>query len=208
MSLEHPWDAPCAPTYLGYADGVAYNVPFGTPIGAYDYKTGTGTVRSPGVYMVPDTPAHAFNGPIPLSDNSQATIRNDAGISKLQYTYALSQSAYLRAYGTPSTRTGCRITRSPAQRAKASRRCRPPRQYQLVTHTSGGALDFQDQLNDQNLLTLDGNYTTAGVIRWNNGSAAGNDSPIGYMAKTAPALAATEIRTIFLAAPSATPYRV
>ncbi len=89
----------CGPTYLGYADGVAYNVPFGTAIGAYNYKTGTGTVRTPGVYMVPDTPAHAFNGPIPADDNSQATIRNNAGITKLQYTYALSQSAYLRAYG-------------------------------------------------------------------------------------------------------------
>ena len=27
------------------------------------------------------------------------------------------------------------------------------REYQLITHTAGGALDFQDQLNDQNLLT-------------------------------------------------------
>lgn len=58
-------------------------------------------------------------------------------------------------------------------------------QYQLMTHTSGGALDFQDQLNDQNLVSLDGNYTTAGVIRFNNTSAyAGclsSCSPIGYM---------------------------
>jgi hypothetical protein len=175
---------PCAPTYLGYADGVAYNVPFGTPIGAYDYKTGTGTVRSPGVYMVPDTPAHAFNGPIPVNDDSQATIRNDAGISKVQYTYALSQSAYLRAYAYTfysdwlqnnpvAGATGDGVPSLPASP-----------QYQLITHTSGGALDFQDQLNDQNLMTLDGNYTTAGVIRWNNASAAGDDSPIGYMAKT------------------------
>jgi hypothetical protein len=72
---------PCGPTYLGYADGVAYNVPFGTPIGAYDYKTGTGTVRSPGVYMVPNTPAHAFNGPIPVNDDSQATTPASAKCS-------------------------------------------------------------------------------------------------------------------------------
>jgi hypothetical protein len=113
------------------------------------------------------------------STNSEASIRNDAGISKLQYTYALSQSAYLRAYGYTfysdwlennpiAGATGDGVPSLPASP-----------QYELVTHTSGGALDFQDQLNDQNLLTLDGNYTTAGVIRWNNGSAADNDSPIG-----------------------------
>ena len=49
--------------------------------------------------MAPDTPAHAFNGQIPLNDDSLASNRNDTGITKLQYTYALSQSAYLRAYG-------------------------------------------------------------------------------------------------------------
>ena len=49
--------------------------------------------------MAPDTPAHAFKGAIPINDNSLNTNRNDTGITKLQYTYALSQSAYLRAYG-------------------------------------------------------------------------------------------------------------
>jgi hypothetical protein len=64
-------------------------------------------------------------------------------------------------------------------------------QYELITHTSGGALDFQDQINDQNLVSIDGNYTTAGVIRFNNSSAysgclgaCGAGSPIGYMAKS------------------------
>ncbi len=60
-------------------------------------------------------------------------------------------------------------------------------QYHLFTHTSGGALDFQDQLNDQNLLSFDGNYTTAGVIRFNNTRAerprACGQSPIGYMSQ-------------------------
>ncbi len=56
-------------------------------------------------------------------------------------------------------------------------------QYQLITHTAGGALSFQDQLNDQNLITLDGNYTVqATVIRFNNSTANGGTSPIGYMA--------------------------
>ena len=110
--------------------------------------------------------------------------RNDTGITKVQYTYALSQSAYLRAYGytfysdwmeaSPSFGATDELTSS----ALAA-------QYQLMTHTSGGALDFQDQINDQNLVSLDGNYTTAGVIRFNNTSAysscLGACSPIGYM---------------------------
>src|SRR5262249_45015397 len=57
-------------------------------------------------------------------------------------------------------------------------------EYQLITHTSGGALEFQDQVNDQNLISLNGNYTTASVMRFNNTTALGGTSPIGYMAKS------------------------
>jgi len=174
--------AGCADTYLPYADSVAYNVPFGTAIA----KSAT-TIATPGVYMAPDTPAHAFLGAQPL-DQSLASNENDTGITKVQYTYALSQSAYLRAYGY--TFYSDWLSMSPMFGATDGfAPTTPPAQYQLITHTSGGALNFQDQLNDQNLLTLDGNYTTAGVIRFNNSSAyAGclgaceTGSPIGYMA--------------------------
>ncbi|MFY9718721.1 MAG: hypothetical protein WAK16_03670, partial [Candidatus Cybelea sp.] len=174
----------CAPTYFGYGDNVAYNVPFGSVI-----ATRAGT-KAPGVYMSPDTPAHAFNGPIPLNDDSLTSNRNDTGIAKLQYTYALSQSAYLRAYGYSFYSDWMSL--SPGFGANGVAEYTPsaiPAQYQLVTHTSGGALDFQDQLNDQNLVSVDGNYTTAGVIRFNNSSAysgclgaCSSGSPIGYMA--------------------------
>jgi hypothetical protein len=169
----------CAPTYLGYGDNIAYNVPFGTVLG-----TGPGAIKAPGVYMSPNTPAHAFDGPIPANNEGNTNNRNDTGITKVQYTYALSQSAYLRAYGytfysdwmEASPSYGATDGYLPSALAA---------QYQLMTHTSGGALDFQDQLNDQNLVSLDGNYTTAGVIRFNNTSAyAGclsSCSPIGYM---------------------------
>jgi len=179
----------CGPTYAGYGDNVAYNVPFGTAIGSYNYKTGTSSISSPGVYMAPNTPAHAFRGPIPLYDNSINTNRNDTGITKIQYTYALSQSAYLRAYGytfysdwmQDDPIYGGQDEGIPSAITA---------QYQLITHSQGYALDFQDQLNDQNLVSLDGNYTTAGVIRFNNGSAfqgclgaCSDGSPTGYMAK-------------------------
>jgi hypothetical protein len=183
-SYQPPYKCPampiaCAPTYFGYGDNVAYNVPFGQVLG-----TGPGAIKAPGVYMSPDTPAHAFDGPIPQNSEGIASNQNDTGITKIQYTYALSQAAYLRAYAytfysdwmelNPSY--GATDGYTPSALAA---------QYQLITHTSGGALDFQDQLNDQNLVSLDGNYTDAGVIRFNNSSAyAGclsSCSTIGYM---------------------------
>ncbi len=177
----------CSYTYMPYADNVAYNVPFGSVIA----KNAT-TIKAPGVYIAPGTPSHTFGGPIGINDDSVNQNQNDAGITKLQYTYALSQSAYLRAYGytfysdwyltDPAFGSCDELCPSFPEAA----------QYQLITHTSGGALDFQDQLNDQNLVSLDGNYTTAGVIRFNNSSAYAGCapgffnypnacSPIGYM---------------------------
>jgi len=170
--------AACGPTYLGYADAVTYNVPFGTAI-----ATSPTSFSKPGVYFAPGAPPHAFAGPLPLNDNSIDVNQNDAGITKLQYTYSLSQSAYLRLYGY--TFYSDWYLNSPTWGASGQELPTFPTaaQYQLITHTSGGALSFQDQLNDQNLISLDGNYTTAGVIRFNKATAYGGTSPIGYMAK-------------------------
>ena len=189
-SYQPPWHCPanpiaCGPTYLAYGDNVSYNVPFGTPVASSD-----ASIRTPGVYMSPNSAQHAFNGPIPANDEGMTNNRNDTGITKFQYTYALSQSAYLRAYAytfysdwlEASPTYGATDGYTPSALAA---------QYQLLTHTSGGALDFQDQLNDQNLVSLDGNYTTAGVIRFNNSSAyagclgaCASGSPTGYMSGT------------------------
>ncbi len=169
---------PCAPTYFAYADGVAYNVPFGSTV-----ATSMTNIKTPGAYYAPATPPHAFDGPIPLYDNSLTTIRNDTGITKIQYTYALSQAAYLRAYGYTFYSDWMQVNPIIGSTGNGIPTTGASGQYDLITHTSGGALDFQDQINDQNLISLDGNYTTAGVIRFNNGNAFGEDSPIGYMSK-------------------------
>jgi len=173
---------PCGPTYVGYGDNVAYNVPFGTPIASR-----TGGTKAPGVYFAPGAPPHAYQGQLPLSDNSINVNQNNTGISKLQYTYALSQSAYLRAYGY--TFYSDWLQTDPMYGATAlGVPSAISSEYQLITHTRGGALEFQDQLNDQNLISLGGNYSTASTIRFNNYSGyAGcrgtciNGSPIGYM---------------------------
>jgi Carboxypeptidase regulatory-like domain/TonB dependent receptor/TonB-dependent Receptor Plug Domain len=168
----------CAPTYLSYPDAITYNVPFGTPIAT---KTG---FKAPSIYYSPGAPPHAFDGEIPNADNSINVNQNDTGITKVQYTYALSQSAYLRAYGY--TFYSDWLENFPFDGATEDLIFggNGAPEYQLITHTSGAALDFEDQLNDQNLLSLNGNYTTAGVIRLNNDTAYGGTSPIGYMART------------------------
>ena len=108
----------------------------------------------------------------PLTNNSLNVNQNDTGITKLQYTYALSQSAYLaRVRLHVLLGLATRRLRSTAPPDELRPAFTGAAQYQLITHTAGGALDFQDQLNDQNLITLDGNYTTADVIRFNNTTA-------------------------------------
>jgi hypothetical protein len=179
----------CASTYLGYVDNVTYNLPFGTPVASNPTN-----FKVPGLYFAPDTPPHPFNGPLPLYDNSIDSLENDAGITKLQYTYALSQSAYLRAYGY--TFYSDYLLNDPTFAAASNAVPSFPgeAQYLLASHTSGGALSFEDQVNAQNLVSADGNYTTAGVVRLQNQSAYSistqigfeppiTGSPIGYMAK-------------------------
>jgi hypothetical protein len=168
----------CAPTYFAYNDGVAYNLPFGSSV-----ATSMGSIKPPSAYYAPATPQHAFDGPIPLYDNSLTTIRNDTGVTKLQYTYALSQSAYLRAYGYTFYSDWMQVNPIIGGTGNGIPTTASSAQYDLMTHTSGAALDFQDQINDQNLVSLDGNFTTASVIRFNNANALGVDSPIGYMSK-------------------------
>ncbi len=166
--------------YQPYGDNIAYNVPFGTAV-----ATSPTSFKRPGLYFAPGTPPHAFHGAMPLFDNSVNVISNDTGITKLQYTYALSQSAYLRAYAY--TFYSDWLQEGPIFGATDESVPSPPSaEYTLITHTSGGALSFQDQINAQNLISLDGNYTSASVDRFNNTSAYANClsscSPIGYRA--------------------------
>ena len=176
----------CAPSragaYLPYADSVVYNLPFGTPIASSSTK-----FVAPSVYYAPDTPPHQFDGSIPLYDESITPYQNDTGITKLQYTYALSRAAYLRFYGY--TFYSDWLQNSPIFGATdESTPTLPSAQYLLNTHTAGGALNFNDQVDDHNLVAADYNYTTAGVMRFNNTSAlaaclgaCATGSPIGYM---------------------------
>ncbi len=175
--------------YAPYADGVAYNLPFGTTVAT------PGHTALPSIYYAPDTPLHQYLGPIPLFDQSISPLQNDTGITKLQYTHALSSAAYVRAYGYTFYSDWLQespLFGSTGQGVPSV----PPAQYQLITHTVGGALEFNDQINDQNQLAANVNFDTASVIRFNNSSgiAGANISPIGYMsARTATTRATTPL---------------
>ncbi len=180
----------CAPTYVGYADNVVYNLPFGTPI-----ASSATNFKAPSPYFAPGTPPHPFAGPLPLNDDSIDVEQNDTGIAKLQYTHALGQSAYLRAYGYTFYSDDFLTDPTAAGTFNLVGTFPGSAQYQVLGHTTGGALEFEDQVSAQHLISIDGNYTTSGVLRLNNGTAYGGVSPtgignppagapIGYMAKT------------------------
>lgn len=161
-SGKYPYN-PGAP----WLDSIVYNKPFGTAI-----ASSPTSVTAPSNYYFPSSPSNrALFAPAPL--NAGTTLNNDTGIEKLQYTHALSSSAYLRVFGYSFYSDW--LINSPEALALAQ----GAYDYELDTHTAGGELQFSDQINEKNLLTFTSNYTTANVMRFNNGTV-GAVSPIGY----------------------------
>ena len=93
------------------------------------------------------------------------TTWNNQEVVKLQYTHNMGSSAFFRLYGytyysdwlqngpqtTYADFTGC---------------CSPD--YELSSHTRGLSAQLQDQINGQNLVSLQASYVTANSIRDNN----------------------------------------
>ncbi|HUN28909.1 MAG TPA: TonB-dependent receptor [Alphaproteobacteria bacterium] len=175
------WGVPSGlPIY--YDQPASYNLPFGTNIAP------NGTPLPTSAYYQPSSPTDraAFSA---LPNDGRDNFWNDQGIVKAQYTHELSSSAYVRAFAytffsdwTQAGPDGVYSDYSfgvggPTDGAIAAN-------YDLITHTAGGELQFADQLNSQHLLQLTGNYTTATVSRFNNTGYiySGGGSPIGYIA--------------------------
>ena len=168
----------CAPNYPFYVDAQVYNAPFGTPIAGLTtqnyFQPSSPTDRAPGAQI----PANARDG-----------FWNDTGIVKAQYTHQLSDRAYLRAFAYTFFSDWTQAGAESAYNAYANFGVGPAdfgtvsANYDLITHTAGGELQFADQINSQNLLQLTGNYTTANVMRFNNTGYTAGSSPIGYVAQ-------------------------
>lgn len=92
---------------------------------------------------------------------------NNTVITKIQYTKNFGSSAYLRVYGF--TFYSDWMLNGPYNTGFCYFFCPLAPDYELSTHTRGISLQFQDQLNEQNLLSVDGSFTTARIVRDNNG---------------------------------------
>ncbi|MBV9719566.1 MAG: TonB-dependent receptor [Candidatus Eremiobacteraeota bacterium] len=174
-----------------YSDALTYNQPFGTQIAScatVDPMTGACTggesVSPVGQYFQPNSPAHSFGGVIP--GNLSDLTHNDTGIVKAQYTHPLTENSYLRAYAytffSDWTLDGPNSGSTPLAGEFPYTGVAP--NYNLITHSSGGEIQYANQINDQNLLQMTGNYTQANVIRFNNeGFFANGTSPIGLISE-------------------------
>ncbi|MBV9269510.1 MAG: TonB-dependent receptor [Candidatus Eremiobacteraeota bacterium] len=131
-------------------------------------------------YYFPNSPTNrAINDPVAgtfpsgLAPNLNDANWNDVGIVKLQYTKNFSSNAYARLFGYTFysdwliTGPDCAATGYLDGLLQGSL-CGNTADYELATHTRGAELQLVDQIGAQHLLQLTGNYTTAGVSRWNN----------------------------------------
>ncbi|HET6275250.1 MAG TPA: TonB-dependent receptor [Candidatus Cybelea sp.] len=172
-----------------YTDAITYNLPFGSRVANCSTVSASGvctaglTVAPTQIYTQPNAPEHSFDGPIPT--NLTDLTNNDTGIVKMQYTHALDPRSFIRVYAytffSDWTEDGPNSGSSPLAFEYPFTGVSPD--YDLITHTSGGQLQYTNQINDQNLLQLTGNYTQANVSRFNNTGFDAGASPIGYISE-------------------------
>ncbi len=142
-----------------YVDGLIYNGPTGTAVPA-NYQSLIGPQNFP---HSADPTGRLAGSAIPA--NLEDDFVNDQGILKLQFTHPFSQNALLKVYGytyySDWLQTGAQSTYSDFLGFVSG-------DYELSSHTRGVSGTFVDQLNAQNLLQLQGSYTTASALRDNN----------------------------------------
>ena len=95
---------------------------------------------------------------------------------KLQYQRNFGTNAFLRVYGY--TYYSDWLQNGP--QSALQNNLGIPAQYLLDSHTRGVSAQFSDQLNAQHLLSIQGSYTTASTMRYNN-SGIGNNPTVGYL---------------------------
>ncbi len=143
------------PNTATYTDGYQLNLPTGgfLPTNYQQYASH---------YYFPNVPAHTFDDQI--NPGLRDGFNNNQAIEKLQYTKTLGTAAFLRAYGysfySDWLNTGPNSAYVPNGAVSGD--------YELSSHARGAGFQFADQLNSQNLLSINGDYTKATVVRDNN----------------------------------------
>jgi hypothetical protein len=102
-------------------------------------------------------------GFVPNTDRDSS--QNQQEIVKLQYTKNFGSTAFFRIYGYTYYSTWDLVG---PQCTAFFYICPTAPDYELSSHTRGVSAEFQDQINEQNLLTLQGSYVSASTIRDNN----------------------------------------
>ncbi|MGA8533486.1 MAG: TonB-dependent receptor [Candidatus Tumulicola sp.] len=138
-----------------YLDAYQYTGPTGTLL-PKDYQS----MIAP--YLYPSSPAHSFQGSIPDPYYQRDRGYNGQAIFKLQYQKNFSSSAYLRLYGY--TYYSDWIENGPMMSLQ-SYAYYDSGDYEINNHTRGLSASFVDQINPQNLLQVEGSYTTASGAR-------------------------------------------
>ncbi len=164
-------------SYFTAVNGAVPNFPDG-----YVFRAGTtflqnaATVGAPSPYLFPNTKGYlnrSFQSP--LDPSAPGSVEVDSAIFKLQYQHNFSSNAFARIYGYTNysdwLQTDPLFGATFYGNAGATSGATPfsaAGDYDLITHTRGGAFDLFDQLNSRNLLSLTANYSTATTIRDNN----------------------------------------
>jgi hypothetical protein len=120
-----------------------------------------------------------------LPNNARDTSQNQQEIVKLQYTKNFGSTAFFRLYGYTYYSTWDLVG---PQCAAFFYACPTAADYELSSHTRGVSAQFQDQINEQNLVSLQGSYVTASTIRDNNTQVYNNFAAFGGPNRTTAAI--------------------
>jgi len=118
-------------------------------------------------YLQPNSPQvnRSYFQQTPLSERD--FYSNNFTVTKLQYQHNMGSTAFVRIYGYLSYSDWLQNSLSGATLFCNYCGAVSP-DYELITHTAGGALSFVDQLTPQHLLNFTAGYTQATTTRWNN----------------------------------------
>jgi hypothetical protein len=156
-----------------YNDGYHF---VGAPNGSVLPPAFAGGGGSAVVWLFPDSPGgRPFRSAI--DPNRRDAFVNDQSIVKLQYQRNFGTNAFLRVYGY--TYYSDWLQNGP-QSALQNNLGFVPSQYLLDSHTRGVSAQFSDQMNAQHLLSIQGSYTTASTMRYNN-SGIGFSGNVGWL---------------------------
>ncbi len=161
---------PCATgggSPLPYGDGL--QVPTGSVAFGSSATAAAGVLKP---YLFPSSPSNR-SPYLGINPGLNSGVWNDGSIIKLQYQKNINERSFFRIYGY--TFYSDWLQGDPNGGANGlglfgiGNAASPD--YELSTHSRGLGLEYDNQINDKNMLTLAGNYVTAATVRWNNGQA-------------------------------------